>query len=359
MPVIDASALGVPAAFNATFYFVDCHLAEGRDSKTAIECGDERVTYAELYARANQVGRALRERLGVSVGERVTLLLLRRSPVLLQLLRRHQDSGCCCGPYPCGLPADDQCPLRRLARTRRHRERRAHPEACGGWRREVVRRRARRGRRYAGGNVRGGRPRMELDRFGVWSRGQLRRCQCKVATIRRSGCTRRAARDGRRAACIFIAIWSSRGAFAKSILGSARPIGLSASRSCSSPTASATRCTSAGGGGTIILSPAPPSAANVDGSNVIGHLLLLGADRLRHAARPRRRRSIVERAARAVGRRSPPAGHLRSFQASLRRRDPRRHRLDRGDAHVHLEPAGPDSARVDRPAGSRLRDEAH
>ena len=76
MPVIDASALGVPAAFNATLYFVDRHLEEGRDSKTAIECGDERVTYAELYARANQLGRALRERLGVSVGERVALLLL-------------------------------------------------------------------------------------------------------------------------------------------------------------------------------------------------------------------------------------------------------------------------------------------
>ena len=75
MPIVDASALGVPAAFNATSYFVDRHLAEGRVDKTAIECGDERITYADLAARVNQLGRALRERLGVRTEERVAVLL--------------------------------------------------------------------------------------------------------------------------------------------------------------------------------------------------------------------------------------------------------------------------------------------
>jgi benzoate-CoA ligase family protein len=41
-----------------------------------MECGDERVSYAELAARVNQLGRALRDRLGVRTEERVALLLL-------------------------------------------------------------------------------------------------------------------------------------------------------------------------------------------------------------------------------------------------------------------------------------------
>jgi benzoate-CoA ligase family protein len=76
MSIVDASALGIPAAFNASSYFVDRHTAEGRGAKTAIECGDERVSYAELSARVNQLGRALRDRLGVGTGDRVALLLL-------------------------------------------------------------------------------------------------------------------------------------------------------------------------------------------------------------------------------------------------------------------------------------------
>ena len=76
MPIVDASALGVPAAFNAASYFVDRHLAEGRGGKTAIECGDERVSYSDLSGRVNQLGRALRDRLGVRTEERVALLLL-------------------------------------------------------------------------------------------------------------------------------------------------------------------------------------------------------------------------------------------------------------------------------------------
>ena len=76
MPIVDAGALGVPAVFNAASYFVDRHLVEGRGAKTAIECGDERVSYAELAARVNRLGRALRDRLGVRSEERVALLLL-------------------------------------------------------------------------------------------------------------------------------------------------------------------------------------------------------------------------------------------------------------------------------------------
>ena len=42
----------------------------------AIECGDERVTYAELHERVNRFGSALRSRCDVRPEERVALLLL-------------------------------------------------------------------------------------------------------------------------------------------------------------------------------------------------------------------------------------------------------------------------------------------
>ena len=71
-----AADLGVPEQFNAAVYFVDRHLAEGRGGKVAIECGDERVTYAELAERVNRCGTALRDACGVRPGERVVLLLL-------------------------------------------------------------------------------------------------------------------------------------------------------------------------------------------------------------------------------------------------------------------------------------------
>lgn len=69
-----ASPISLPETFNAATYFVDRHLAEGRGDKVAIECGDRRITYRELFERVNQTGNALRE-LGVRREERVFLLL--------------------------------------------------------------------------------------------------------------------------------------------------------------------------------------------------------------------------------------------------------------------------------------------
>src|SRR5207253_2793301 len=71
-----AADLGVPEQFNAAVYFIDRHLAEGRGGRIAIECGDERVTYAELAERVNRCGSALRDECRVRAGERVVLLLL-------------------------------------------------------------------------------------------------------------------------------------------------------------------------------------------------------------------------------------------------------------------------------------------
>jgi benzoate-CoA ligase len=71
-----AADLGIPEQFNASAYFVDRHVAEGRGARIAIECGDERVTYAALAERVNRCGNALRDECRVRPGERVVLLLL-------------------------------------------------------------------------------------------------------------------------------------------------------------------------------------------------------------------------------------------------------------------------------------------
>jgi len=65
----------LPSQFNAADYFIDRHLREGRAAKVAIECGDARVTYEQLYRNVNRVGNALHQ-LGVRIEERVLLLLL-------------------------------------------------------------------------------------------------------------------------------------------------------------------------------------------------------------------------------------------------------------------------------------------
>ena len=65
----------LPNIFNVATHFVDRNVQEGRGSKVAIECGEERVTYQELLDNTNRVGNALFA-LGVRPEERVLLLLL-------------------------------------------------------------------------------------------------------------------------------------------------------------------------------------------------------------------------------------------------------------------------------------------
>lgn len=72
---ISAVDLGVPEIFNAAVHFVDRNVQEGRGGDLAIECGDERVTYAQLLERVNRFGSALRDQLDVRPEERVMLLM--------------------------------------------------------------------------------------------------------------------------------------------------------------------------------------------------------------------------------------------------------------------------------------------
>ena len=67
--------VSVPDRFNIADYLVDRHLREGRGGRTAIICGDESITYAQVADRSNQLANGLRS-LGVRREERVLLLLL-------------------------------------------------------------------------------------------------------------------------------------------------------------------------------------------------------------------------------------------------------------------------------------------
>ena len=64
----------LPDRLNAAAVLVDVHVTEGRADKTAILCGDETVTYRQLYEGVNRFGNALLE-LGVRREERVAMLL--------------------------------------------------------------------------------------------------------------------------------------------------------------------------------------------------------------------------------------------------------------------------------------------
>jgi benzoate-CoA ligase family protein len=67
--------ISLPETFNVATWFVDRNVEEGRGGKTAIECGDARVTYHQLLENTNRAGNALLE-LGVRPEERVLLILL-------------------------------------------------------------------------------------------------------------------------------------------------------------------------------------------------------------------------------------------------------------------------------------------
>jgi benzoate-CoA ligase len=66
----------IPTEFNVATYFVDRNVAEGRGNNTAIECGDQRITYRQVLDNVNRFGNALRRELDVRIEERVLLLLL-------------------------------------------------------------------------------------------------------------------------------------------------------------------------------------------------------------------------------------------------------------------------------------------
>jgi benzoate-CoA ligase family protein len=70
---MSVSAVTIPDRYNASL-LLDQNLEAGLEHKAAIRCGEETVTYSELFARACGVGAALRD-LGIGRGERVLLVM--------------------------------------------------------------------------------------------------------------------------------------------------------------------------------------------------------------------------------------------------------------------------------------------
>src|SRR6202165_1503929 len=66
--------VSLPDHFNIADYLVDRHVREGRGGRTAILCGDESITYAQVAERSNRLANGLRS-MGVRREDRIMLLL--------------------------------------------------------------------------------------------------------------------------------------------------------------------------------------------------------------------------------------------------------------------------------------------
>lgn len=73
MPV-PSPALALPEEYNVAVAFLDGALVNGWGVRTAIRCGDQTLTYAQVAESANRTGNALRT-LGVEMEQRVVVLL--------------------------------------------------------------------------------------------------------------------------------------------------------------------------------------------------------------------------------------------------------------------------------------------
>lgn len=95
----------MPERFNLASYFVDRHLVEGRADRPAIIFENRRHRYAEIAARMNQAGNALR-RAGVESGDRV-LIILPDSPAFVAAYFGAMKIGAVAVPTSTALrPAD-------------------------------------------------------------------------------------------------------------------------------------------------------------------------------------------------------------------------------------------------------------
>ena len=221
--------------FNAASYFIDRHLDEGRGAAVAIECGDRRITYQQLHDEVNRVGTRA-QGAGHPLRAARAAAHAGRTRVRLRVFWRHQDwrrAGA--AEYalddsrlrvrPAGLRRlrhhYQQSALRTGHRDRATRAGRP-PRPC--------RRRRRRQRRFPDSKC------SRLPRRHCWRRSQ------RTRTPRASGCIPRAVRDRRRPASTFSTTWPcvprpTRGRCSTS----SRATAVSAWRSCSSHTGSATR----------------------------------------------------------------------------------------------------------------------
>ena len=94
-----------PVRYNLVEHFVGRNIREGRGGKTAIVCGDRRVTYGEVAEQINRVGNALLA-LGLREEERV-LLVLPDTPELVAAYFGVMKIGAVAVPTNAALRASD------------------------------------------------------------------------------------------------------------------------------------------------------------------------------------------------------------------------------------------------------------
>ena len=73
-PESDFTPPTFPERFNLAHYFLDARIEEGRGARTAIRCGERRLTYREVQRLSNGAARTLRGA-GVEAEDRVLLAL--------------------------------------------------------------------------------------------------------------------------------------------------------------------------------------------------------------------------------------------------------------------------------------------
>ena len=315
--------------------FVDRNVAEGRGANVAIECGDARVTYAEVLRNVNRVRQRAARRYWACGRKSASCCCCSTARSSSTLLRRDQDRrGAGAAEHAveagglsstwfatrgraCSIVSAELLPqIERIpgadAPSRCDTSSSPARDAPGP------------SRDFVGG------VRLAGSSSSTPSR--------PAATRRRSGCIRRAAPARRRAACICSTTWSSaRSCSAKGVLG-IRP---------------ADRCFSVAKlffayglgnalyfpfsvGATTILWPGPPTPQNVyevieKHRPTLFYSVPTGYGMLLAHQRPRRGagfRPLVD-PSRRLGGRGAAAGALRAIQAALRRRHHRRHRIDR------------------------------
>jgi benzoate-CoA ligase family protein len=95
----------VPDRYNLVEHFVDRHIREGRGEKTAIVCGDRRMSYGEIAQQMNRAGNALLS-LGLQEEQRA-LLILPDSPEFVAAYFGAMKVGAVAVPTNTALRADD------------------------------------------------------------------------------------------------------------------------------------------------------------------------------------------------------------------------------------------------------------
>ena len=346
--------------FNAAAFFVDRHVDEGRGESIAIECGDERIAYPRPSGVRQSIRLGAQGRAGGPAGRARPAADARRAGDGLRVLRRHQDRRRA-GPAQHAL---DRFRLRlRPARRPRRACSSSALHCCRVWARP---------------------PSPPIPGYATsssWAVRPLTASRSLPLLDARLADSRRGANEPRRGGVLAVFVGQHRPSQGLRP-PAARHARVRGDLRAGHPAASdrADRCFSVAKlffayglgngmyfpfsvGATTILWPGAVTPAVVCGLieryrptlffSVPTHYAMLLAHR-----EEGREFDLSSIRLRRLGRRVAAAGDLRTLSRAVRRRDPRRHRIDGGPAHLHLQSPrrGPNRDRAARSCPATRRD---